>query len=343
MKLFLFALMAFAPAPASAQVKAIMEGVPATNGTILISTKTTSVRMGGKLSVVGTTTLISSVTVNSNATISGNLGIGTTSPGTALDVNGSISLRGANLLCTNGGANPICNVGNDYSSGSTALIASGGTKLFVSSTSTVGIGTTSPATTLDVNGQTTVRSTLIMDAGASGTPQVALKQNGTSRGFLTYWNTTSTLNLQRSGSTELNGLSIDASDNVRIGATGTPLAIISTGTYTPTITGLTNVASVGTVGTGTFYRIGNLVHVVVRFTITPTAAADTSTDAGISLPVASNLAASDDALGVCNSSGRAQRGGDVQEDTANDRADFQYQSQTTLATTFRCTFDYVIK
>lgn len=79
-------------------------------------------------------------TVVQTITPSGLVGIGTTSPGTTLDVNGSISLRGANVLCTSGAAQATCNLGNDYASGAVALVSAGTAKLTVSAAGNTTLG-----------------------------------------------------------------------------------------------------------------------------------------------------------------------------------------------------------
>lgn len=133
-----------------------------------------------------------------------------------------------------------------------------GVRMTFDNSNNVGIGTASPATLLDINGQTTLRSALLVDFGSSGSPQFAFKQNGTNRGFLTYWNTTSTLNLQRSGSAEANGLSIDASDRVGIGTTSPQATLDVVGTASGAGVGI-NVMTTAQIQASTPLRVGVLV------------------------------------------------------------------------------------
>ena len=121
-----------------------------------------------------------------NITTGGNVGIGTTSPSEKLDVYGAIKLSGqvANVVTngiahhTNGyvyftGGTAGAAMGNDsYSSaiyavdnGSLELYAGSANRLHITSGGNVGIGTTSPATALQVNG--TARATRLNSTGGT--------------------------------------------------------------------------------------------------------------------------------------------------------------------------------
>lgn len=67
-------------------------------------------------------------------------------------------------------------------------------------------------------------------------------------------------------------------------------AELADGSWTPTVTGVTNVASVGSIEAGSYTRIGGTVHFVGAVTLTPTAGSLTQTTFRASLPVASTLA-----------------------------------------------------
>ena len=71
---------------------------------------------------------------------------------------------------------------------------------------------------------------------------------------------------------------------------------LTSGTYTPTVTNKSNIASVGTVTDAHYFRIGNEVTVRGRFIATPTATG--ATEVYVTLPVASNLAAATDLVGT---------------------------------------------
>ena len=84
------------------------------------------------------------------------------------------------------------------------------------------------------------------------------------------------------------------------GVAGNPVldlavGVILTGTWSPTITGVANVAS-STTATGYYVRIGNIVHCFVAPQIDPTSAT-TSTTFRLSLPIASNFTDSTQAAG----------------------------------------------
>jgi hypothetical protein len=72
---------------------------------------------------------------------------------------------------------------------------------------------------------------------------------------------------------------------------------LTSGTYTPTVTASTNAASASAVGDFTYIRVGTIVNVTGRVTVDPTAA-NTDTIFTVSLPIASNFSAVQDAAGV---------------------------------------------
>lgn len=94
-------------------------------------------------------------------------------------------------------------------------------------------------------------------------------------------------------------------------------ANLTSGTYTPTLTGVTNVTS-STPANCQYIRNGNTVIVYGSLQVTTTLAVATEVD--ISLPVASNIAAATDANGVGNASSAIGTNGYVDGDATNDRA-----------------------
>lgn len=119
-----------------------------------------------------------------------------------------------------------------------------------------------------------------------------------------------------------NALSIDGASvvdhpsGIQVGSS-TTIAAITTGTYTPTLTNTTNLDA-STAYVCTYMRVGNVVSVSGRFDIDPTIVA--AVDMGISLPIASNLAALADCAGAANPEAVATRGLAIHADVTNDRA-----------------------
>ena len=95
-------------------------------------------------------------------------------------------------------------------------------------------------------------------------------------------------------------------------------------TYTPTLTAVANVGA-STAYVCQYARNGDSVTVSGKADVDPTLAA-TSTQLGISLPVASNFGAVQDCGGVAFASGIAAQGAAILADTANDRAQMQWVS-----------------
>lgn len=108
--------------------------------------------------------------------------------------------------------------------------------------------------------------------------------------------------------------------------------------WTPTLTNGANVAA-STAFLSNYLEFGTHVIGWGIVDIDPTAAADTSTVLGISLPVASNFAASQDCVGFVVASG-AQRAGMILADIVNDRATVTFASEVTANTQFAFGFFY---
>lgn len=117
---------------------------------------------------------------------------------------------------------------------------------------------------------------------------------------------------------------------------------IFSGTYTPTLTSVTNVSST-TAALCQYIRVGNVVTVGGRFDITATLVGDT--EIGISLPVASNFTTSEDCGGTASvgTSGTVTQTGGISANAANDRAEFRYVAINTGSFGFFFTFTYKVK
>lgn len=172
------------------------------------------------------------ITINSSEQV----GIGTTSPANTLDVNDS---GGAVVKITRDSQSSYLQLSTDGSSGQ---IFSGagdlkfktGTseKMRITSAGNVGIGTTSPTVPLEVYGAVKFNESpgassgnVIIDGSATGNPQLRYYQNGTAKGYLTYWDSTDTLALTDGSA---NGLHFKPS-NGRVGiGTSNPGATLET-------------------------------------------------------------------------------------------------------------------
>ena len=96
---------------------------------------------------------------------------------------------------------------------------------------------------------------------------------------------------------------------------------VTAGTYTPTLTGVTNVTA-STPFNCQYSRNGNIVTVFGSLSITTTLAV--ATEVGISLPIASALAAATDANGIANASSAIASNGYLEADATNDRASLKF-------------------
>jgi hypothetical protein len=103
---------------------------------------------------------------------------------------------------------------------------------------------------------------------------------------------------------------------------------LASGTYTPTFTGVANVTSL-TGYDAQYVRVGSVVTVSGKFDVTPTAAAPTTTEVGISLPVASDLGALEQLGGSVHARPGPPDDGSVYADTVNDRAQAGWKSTVT--------------
>lgn len=102
------------------------------------------------------------------------------------------------------------------------------------------------------------------------------------------------------------------------------------GTYTPTLTNVANVASFGTVSDATYFRVGNFVTVFGRVSIDPTSAS-VNTEFGVSLPIASDLTLFTDLGGTAACLESVSLCAGIRADTTNNRANVKYVNTTDTA------------
>jgi hypothetical protein len=118
------------------------------------------------------------------------------------------------------------------------------------------------------------------------------------------------------------------------------LDLMTNGTYTPTLTNPVNLTA--QVANQTMWvRVNNLVTVTGTLTLTPTSNS-INTAIRISLPVASNLAATTDLAGVCVFSGGVQAPGSVVGNVLNDVATLNFVASATVASSTAFTFTYTV-
>lgn len=99
------------------------------------------------------------------------------------------------------------------------------------------------------------------------------------------------------------------------------------GTYTPTLTNVTNLDA-STAYSCQYMKVGNTVTVSGQVDVNPTTAASTLTQLGITLPIASNLANSNECAGTGISSAVACNGAII-GDVTNNRAELNFLASFT--------------
>lgn len=121
--------------------------------------------------------------------------------------------------------------------------------------------------------------------------------------------------------------------------TGTINQYIASGTWTPTLTAITNIsASSGQLSQ--WIRVGNVVTVSGSVGITPTASG-TTTEIRLSLPIASNFTVVSNCAGSANNA-IGTSPAVIRPDTANDEAILSFQSIGTVNANMYFQFGYVI-
>lgn len=116
---------------------------------------------------------------------------------------------------------------------------------------------------------------------------------------------------------------------------------LSSGVYTPTRSAETNLDGNVTPSEAQYARIGNTVTVSGRFTADPTLAA-TATSFELTLPIASNIGAVEDAAGVAFCGGIAGQGAEVTGSIANNTAVISWVSGDVTSKTWSYVFTYQI-
>ena len=120
------------------------------------------------------------------------------------------------------------------------------------------------------------------------------------------------------------------------GSTGNVLS----GTYTPTLTSVGNVAS-SSAYECQYMRVGSVVTVSGQIEVAPTSGSSTTTNIGISLPIASNIASSNQCCGTSVSSSATMHGF-ISGDSTNNRANLSFLASATDSLFWRFSFTYLI-
>jgi hypothetical protein len=161
-------------------------------------------------------------------------------------------------------------------------------------------------------------------------------------GTLTYKATTHSFDGNLGVATSSPTCALDVSGGIKTGSSSvtSPAATdgnIFSGTYTPTLTGVTNVAS-STAYVTSYMRVGNVVTVAGRIAIDPTAAAQTSI--GMSLPIASTLVATQALGGTFAFGTDSGQVGAISGDTTNNRASFDILTNSAANRSYYFSFTY---
>jgi hypothetical protein len=117
---------------------------------------------------------------------------------------------------------------------------------------------------------------------------------------------------------------------------------VSSGIYSPTLTNTTNVASSSGSGATRWSRVGDIVTVSGQLAIDPTLAAPTTTVLEISLPVASDLAASTQLSGVATEPTSSGQVATITGSVANNTAVLTYSASDLNSKAWQFVFTYQV-
>ncbi len=147
----------------------------------------------------------------------------------------------------------------------------------------------------------------------------------------------------------INGMVVDGTGRIygaawhnnAAGMSGPTNQYVGSGTYTPTVTAVAN-CTAANAGTCSYLRVGNVVTVSGQVTIDPTSTA-TLTQVGVSLPIASTLASTNNCNGVAAVPLGDNHSAAIAGDVANARAEIQFTTVTDVASrVWSFTFTYEV-
>lgn len=284
---------------------------------------------------------------------------------------GNIGINGVSLATTTG---TNIGVSGSGSGGDRSVGVRGIARINKNNATNVGvygIGLNGGSTPIQVGGffgllsadPTFESSALIADNGSTSDPVFLARDNGVrvfeilNGGLVVINDTGADADVRIEGDTDTDLLHTDAStDRVGIGvaAPGSKLDVagsfqcdsitndtgLASGVYTPTLTSVANVAA-STPYECQYIRVGNTVTVSGKVDVDPTLTA-TSTQLGISLPIASNLGAAEDCAGTAFSPAIASQGAAVLGDATNNRAQMEWLSGDVTNQAMYFTFTYQV-
>lgn len=120
----------------------------------------------------------------------------------------------------------------------------------------------------------------------------------------------------------------------------TDISGLASGVYTPTLTNVANIAA-STAYECQYLRTGTTVCVSGKVDVDPTLTA-TSTQLGITLPIASNIGTAQDCAGTAFAPAIISQGAAILGDVANDRAQMEFISGDVTNQAFFFVFEYSI-
>ena len=303
------------------------------NGNVGIGTTTP----GNLLSIVGNSSTPGGVAFNvKNSNVSGDTRFSLSSSNNRtlnVQVTGDsyvVNQKGAYLFTDGGLSNMTFMTDGDVGSGGSGYIsfATGGytlttqERMRITSTGNIGIGITSPSAVLHLKAGT----------ASAGTAPIKLT-SGTN------------LTTPENGALEYDGTELyftPSTTRYKLGQVTAGSSTIASGTYTPTLTGVTNVTST-TAYVCQYMRVGNVVTVSGKIEVTPTVN-NAQTTIGVSLPIASNFANSQECGGAAHSVANTVlgHGAAIYADATNDRAEMDYFETHGASDTFSFSFTYQI-
>lgn len=328
---------------------ATIGGITADNG--LTENVANNVQWGGTLlqnTTINTSTFITTFSGSNTSGSSGIIAITNSSTGNAISA-------------TNNGGSATANIQNSGSGNGATITSSSGNG--VNATSTTGIAgrfRINPATTnTTASMMEVIRGTTGTAAnGIAGSIDMKVETDGandaTANQLISKWTTAAdatrtsqfTITGVNSGTTS-DKLVIEGDGRIygtglhnSSGAvTGTTNQYIASGTYTPTLTNVTNIAA-STAYTCQWTRVGNVVTVSGKVDIDATAAA--ASELGLSLPIASLLTAEENLGGTAASDIATSPPVRVRADATNDRAALVFTATSLTNDSYSFTFTYVI-